>query len=575
MKKKIVRRSLNSRFHDPEANLSPLLARLFAARGLTDYSDCDGSLTKLIAPSQMRGCEDAAVLLADALAQNARILIIGDFDADGATSTALAVQALQSFGCQSVDFLVPNRFDFGYGLTPEIVEVAKGKHPDLLITVDNGISSIEGVEAAKAFGCKVLITDHHLPGDALPAADVIVNPNHPDCTFSSKSIAGVGVIFYVMMALRAELRERNWFLKQNIAEPNLGQLLDLVALGTVADVVALDRNNRILVEQGLRRIRSSACRPGISALIKQAGRNAERLVAMDLGFVVGPRLNAAGRLEDMSLGVQCLLETDGLQATSMAMELDGLNQARKAIEQDMKDSASVLLDQLQLQETGTPTGICLYNEEWHQGVIGILAARVKERLHRPVIAFAKVNDGEIKGSARSINGLHMRDCLDAIAKRHVGLLEKFGGHAMAAGMTLAEERYNDFAQAFDQQVTAMLTADQLQAQIVTDGELSPAEMTMEMAELLRQAAPWGQAFPEPTFDGVFALEQWRIVGQRHLKLLLRDRRNDQLFDAIQFNAEPDTLVQGSKDIRVVFRLDVNEYMGNRNLQLLVHYLEPV
>jgi len=548
---------------------------LLAARGVVSADQWDVSLATLPSPQLLKGCSQAADVLADALASQSNILFVGDFDADGATSTALGVQALRAFGADSVDYLVPNRFEFGYGLTPAIVAVAEDRAPELLITVDNGISSVEGVQAAKALGWQVIITDHHLPGDEIPNADVIVNPNQPGCEFPSKAMAGVGVLFYVMMALRVELRRRKWFQQQQLAEPNLACFLDLVALGTVADVVPLDRINRILVEQGLRRLRAGKCRPGIAALLELAGRQPSRLVSADLGFAVGPRLNAAGRLDDMSLGIECLLASQADAARVLASRLDELNQERKAIEQEMQGDAHLFLQQLQDQTTDLPCGLCLYDASWHQGVIGILASRVKERVHRPVIAFAQVSDEEMKGSARSVAGLHVRDCLDAVAKKYPGLLTKFGGHAMAAGLSIHIEQFALFRDAFNQQVQQILGDAPMRPEICTDGKLAALELSMQSAEDIRYAAPWGQGFPEPCFDGVFRLVNKRIVGGRHLKVTLCDQRTNRYHDGIQFNAETSQDIQSGTEIMVVYRLDINEYRGQRQLQLLIDYIEPL
>jgi single-stranded-DNA-specific exonuclease len=472
-----------------------------------------------------------------------------------------------------VHYLVPNRFEYGYGLTPEIVAVAGRLQPALIMTVDNGIASVAGVAAARAAGMRVLITDHHLPGETLPAADAIVNPNLPGERFPSKALAGVGVAFYVMLALRAHLRTSGWYGRRGMAEPNLAQWLDLVALGTVADVVPLDRNNRILVQQGLARIRAGACVPGIRALLETGGRNPARAVAADLGFAVGPRLNAAGRLDDMSLGIECLLTDDRSAARAMAAQLDALNCDRREIESDMQAQALVALEQLALGSRRLPTGLCLYDPGWHQGVIGILAARIKERVHRPVIAFARSGADEIKGSARSIPGLHIRDALDAVAARHPALIRKFGGHAMAAGLTLAETDFADFAAAFDAEVARHLDADALECVLVSDGALEAADFCLDTAQALRDAGPWGQGFPEPLFDGEFAILEQRVVGERHLKLVVRPGAGDSRLDAIAFNTGP--VPADCRHARLAYRLDVNEFRGQVSPQLRVEYLEPV
>lgn len=559
------------------SGLHPLLAKIYCARGITDASLLTRELTALNPPTAFKGLSQAAALIADAVESGQRLLILGDFDADGATSCALAVLALRAMGSTQVDFLVPNRFEYGYGLTPEIVAVAAQSQPDLIITVDNGISSIDGVAAANAAGIRVLITDHHLPGAVLPAAAGIVNPNQHECGFPSKHLAGVGVIFYVMSALRGELRRRGWFAQCGLPEPNMADYLDLVALGTVADVVALDHNNRVLVAQGLRRIRAGRCRPGIRALLEVARRAPDRIVASDLGFAVGPRLNAAGRLDDMSLGIQCLLTAEPSLARDIAQQLDELNQDRRAIEADMQRQALSALDALQLDINTMPWGLCLYQPDWHQGVIGILASRIKDRYHRPTIVFAdSEEEGMVKGSARSIPGLHIRDALDAVAARHSGLLSKFGGHAMAAGMSLRREHVEPFRAAFDEAVRGELDESHLTSVIWSDGELGVDEMTLELCEALREGGPWGQHFSEPMFDGEFLLIQQRLVGSRHLKLVLGDPNDrKRIIDAIAFNVDlkrwPNAQVQ---HVRVAYRLDINVWQGRESLQLMVEHLEP-
>ncbi|MEH6368541.1 MAG: single-stranded-DNA-specific exonuclease RecJ, partial [Pseudomonas marincola] len=465
--------------------LPPLLTRLYAARGVQSVEELDKGLARLIPYQQLKGMDAAVELLVSALQQRERILIVGDFDADGATASTVGVLGLRLLGAAHVEYLVPNRFEFGYGLTPEIVAVALNSQPQLLMTVDNGISSVEGVAAAKAAGLKVLVTDHHLPGPELPAADAIVNPNQPDCSFPSKALAGVGVMFYVLLALRARLREIGWFAQQGLAEPNLAELLDLVALGSVADVVPLDANNRILVHQGLARIRAGRARPGLRAILEVAGRHHGRITSTDLGFILGPRLNAAGRLDDMSLGIECLLCDDEALARDMAVELDQLNQDRKAIEQGMQREALAQLKDLPVADM--PFGLCLFEADWHQGVIGILASRLKERYHRPTIAFADAGDGVLKGSARSVPGFHIRDALDAVAAKHPGLISKFGGHAMAAGLSLPSINFPAFAEAFDQEVRRQLVEDDLTGRLLSDGTLSIEEYNLELARALRNA----------------------------------------------------------------------------------------
>jgi len=553
------------------APIHPKLAQIYHARGISSPAELDLQLAQLLPPSQLLNAERAATFLADALATDQNILIVGDFDADGATSTALGVSALRAFGAGRVGYLVPNRFEYGYGLTPEIVLMAKRKSPDIIITVDNGISSIEGVETARAAGIATLVTDHHLAGKKLPPADIIVNPNQPGCSFPSKNLAGVGVIFYVMLALRAELRRRNWFAEKAISEPNLAEYLDLVALGTVADVVPLDRNNRILVAQGLARIRAGKSRLGILALLQIAGRNHRTTVASDLGFAVGPRLNAAGRLDDMSIGIECLLSDNRHDASNFAARLQELNQDRRVIEQGMQDDALAILEQLPLEEKANPAvALTLYEPSWHQGVIGILASRIKDRMHRPTIVFADGDQGQIKGSARSIEGIHIRDILDAIASRHPGLILKFGGHAMAAGLSLERDAYADFSTAFVEEVSRHVDDVNLQAVIDSDGELAERDFNLALASELRFAGPWGQHFPEPVFDGKFQVVQQRLVGEKHLKLVLAPLGGEKLIDAIAFNVDlaiwPDETIE---TVELAYRLDVNEFRGNRSLQLMV------
>ncbi|MFA0809986.1 single-stranded-DNA-specific exonuclease RecJ [Microbulbifer epialgicus] len=552
-----------------------ILQRVLLGRGIVSEDALDHSLSKLQQPQSMRGLDTAVTLLVEALRAQQKILIVGDFDADGATSSTLAVLALGAMGAPGVDFLVPNRFDFGYGLTPEIVEVAKDYAPDMLITVDNGISSINGVAAAKAAGMTVIVTDHHLPGSELPDADAIVNPNQPGCDFPSKNLAGVGVIFYLLSRLRSALQECGWFEQSGIAPPNMAEYLDLVALGTVADLVPLDHNNRILVHQGIARIRSGRCRPGISALLEVAGRGQRRLSTTDIGFTLGPRINAAGRLDDIGTGIRCLLTRDPSEARELAGELDMLNRDRKAIEQGMQREALAALEKLQL-EGEIPWSLCLYDANWHQGVVGILASRIKEKFHRPVIAFAEGDNGLVKGSARSIPGLHIRDALSDVAAANPELISKFGGHAMAAGLSLPAEHLNAFRVEFERVVRKRLDENQLQAVIDSDGELDIADYTLQTAALLRACAPWGQAFPEPVFDGEFLLLQQRIVGERHLKMMVAPPQAPQLtLDAIAFNVDTDQWPQAAQRVRLAYKLDVNEFRGRESLQLMVNLLEAV
>ncbi len=572
---KITRRSIDYEQINFSADISPLMQRIYAARGVYSDDELARQLNRLPHPRQMQGIDTAVDLLVEALRQQKRVLIVGDFDADGATSTALGVLALTAMGLRQIDYLVPNRFEYGYGLTPEIVALAAEKQPQLIVTVDNGISSVAGVAAAKKAGIDVLITDHHLPGRQLPQADAIVNPNQANCEFPGKNLAGVGVLFYLLSALRGKLRELNWFEDQGIAEPNLANWLDLVALGTVADVVPLDQLNRVLVYQGLQRIRVGKTRPGIQALLDLSGRKRERLVAADLGFAIGPRLNAAGRLDDMSIGIQCLLESDPSLAREYALQLDELNRDRRLIEADMQREALTILDQLHLDEEELPWGLCLFDTNWHQGVVGLLASRIKDRVHRPVIAFAEADSGnEYKGSARSIPGLHIRDALDAVASRQPGLISKFGGHAMAAGLSIEAQNYPAFVEAFDAEVRRQLSKSDLEAEIFTDGELTTAEINLQTAQQLREGGPWGQHFPEPLFEGDFYLQQQRIVGANHLKMTLAiDADRQQLIDAIAFNVDTEQWPDHQRQkVRLIYKLDVNLWRGRESVQVLVEKL---
>jgi len=556
-------------------NLPPLLRRLYAARGVISDEQLSYTLKHLASPLQLRGIDRAVELLAEAIDRQQKVLVLGDFDADGATSTAVAMLGLSMLGLGNIDFRVPSRFADGYGLTPGIIERLReeGELPDLLVTVDNGISAIEGVKAAREMGIRVVVTDHHLAGDVLPDADAIVNPNQPGCPFLSKNAAGVGVMFYVLTALRKQLREQG---KLPEPEPNLGSLLDLVALGTVADVVPLDHNNRIFVEQGLRRIRQGEARPGILALLEVAGRDPAQISSTDLGFVVGPRLNAAGRLDDMSVGIACLLADNPDEARRLARELDTFNRERRTIERDMKSQAQELLASMSLDIEGLPWGLALFDPDWHQGVIGILAARIREQTHRPTIAFAPDDDGEhIKGSARSIPGLHIRDALAVVDARNPGLLKKYGGHAMAAGMTIAREDLDAFSAAFDKAVRDALTPEDLEAAIITDGPLAADELNLDTAYLLKRAGPWGQHFPEPVFDGEFRVVSQRIVGENHLKLVLQPADGGGIIDGIAFNTGPEVPDYTRSGARVVYKPDANTFRGRTNLQLLVDYIEAL
>ncbi len=561
---------------DLPADLPALLRRLYASRGVKGAQDLERSVKGMLTWQQLTGVEKAVDMLYNALREGLRIVVVGDFDADGATSTALSVLALRALGCESVAYLVPNRFEDGYGLSPEVVDQAHARGAQMIMTVDNGISSITGVDRAHALRIPVLVTDHHLPGDTLPDAEAIVNPNLRDCDFPSKSLAGVGVAFYLMLALRAHLRDQGWFEARGIAAPNLAELLDLVALGTVADVVPLDANNRILTWQGLNRIRAGKCRPGIKALLEISRREPHRLAASDLGFALGPRLNAAGRLDDMSVGVALLLCENIAEARVLASELDALNQTRKEIEQGMQIEALALCEKLERSREALPGGLAMYHPEWHQGVVGILASRIKERFHRPVIAFAPAGDGTLKGSGRSIAGLHMRDALERLDTLYPDLIIKFGGHAMAAGLSLDETRFDEFQQRFGELITEWLDPALLQGEVVSDGPLSPGDMTLEIAEMLRDAGPWGQMFPEPLFDGRFRLLQQRIVGERHLKVMVEPVGGGPLLDGIAFNVDtscwPDN---GVREVELAYKLDINEFRGNRSLQIIIDHIWPL
>ncbi|HXY96116.1 MAG TPA: single-stranded-DNA-specific exonuclease RecJ [Steroidobacteraceae bacterium] len=548
--------------------LNPVLARAYAARGVRTAADLDTSLARLLPVGTLEGIP-AAVELLIAHRTGGRVLVIGDFDADGATATALMVRSLRSLGFSSVDFLVPNRFEFGYGLTPEIVALAAQRSPTLIVTVDNGVSSHAGVAAARTRGIDVLITDHHLPGAALPDANVIVNPNLAGSRFGSRALAGVGVAFYIMAALERGLART----------PVVAQLLDLVALGTVADVVPLDANNRVLVAQGLKRIRAGRCVEGIRALLAIAARGAADLTAADLAFGVAPRLNAAGRIDDMTIGIQCLLTDDPAVAQQLAVRLDELNEERRAIETRMQQEALAAVRRLAEPGPGAieRSGVCLFDEGWHQGVVGLVASRVKERVRRPVIAFASADPTTLRGSARSVPGVHIRDVLDALATHHPGLISRFGGHAMAAGLTLERARLDEFARAFDEEVARSMGGRAGAETIETDGELGVAEIALETAEALRAGGPWGQAFPEPSFDGVFSVRSARVIGERHVKMWVEPESSGRSFDAVVFNhfeaGAAGALPEGR--VRLVYRLDVNEYQGERRLQLLVDHLLPV
>ncbi|EGX9330667.1 single-stranded-DNA-specific exonuclease RecJ [Salmonella enterica] len=558
------------------ADLPPLLRRLYASRGVRSARELERSVKGMLPWQQLSGIDNAVEILYNAFREGTRIIVVGDFDADGATSTALSVLGMRALGCDNISYLVPNRFEDGYGLSPEVVDQAKARGAQLIVTVDNGISSYAGVAHAKTLGISVIVTDHHLPGDTLPDAEAIINPNLRDCEFPSKSLAGVGVAFYLMLALRTFLRDKGWFDERGIAPPNLAELLDLVALGTVADVVPLDANNRILTWQGLSRIRAGKCRPGIKALLEISNRDPQQLAASDLGFALGPRLNAAGRLDDMSVGVALLLCDNLGEARVLASELDALNQTRKEIEQGMQAEALILCEKLERSSETLPGGLAMYHPEWHQGVVGILASRIKERFHRPVIAFAPAGDGTLKGSGRSIQGLHMRDALERLDTLYPDLMIKFGGHAMAAGLSLEEHKFEQFQQRFGELVTEWLDPALLQGEVISDGPLSAAEMSMEVAQLLRDAGPWGQMFPEPLFDGRFRLLQQRLVGERHLKVMVEPVGGGPLLDGIAFNIDttcwPDN---GVREVELAYKLDINEFRGNRSLHIIIDDIWPL
>ena len=548
-------------------DIHPVLKRILSARGVQNGEALNHALDRLLPPAALKNIEQAVAVIADTVERQAKIVIVGDFDADGATSTSVAVLALRSMGAQQVGYLVPNRCAYGYGLTPPLVHEAAKQQPQLLITVDNGISSIEGVAAANQLGMQVVVTDHHLPGERLPDAAAIVNPNQPGCDFPSKQLAGVGVIFYVMVALRRELQQRDWFARANITAPNMAQFLDLVALGTVADVVPLDRNNRILVSQGLARIRAGQCRPGILALLQLGKRDPLNIISTDLGFAVGPRLNAAGRLEDMSVGIECLLTNDAAKASLLAQQLHDLNQTRKEIEGDMQADAKEALAALRFNET--PAGICVFQAHWHQGVIGIVASRLKAQFSRPTIVFAQADDEHIKGSARSVSGVHIRDVLAGVDALHPGLIISFGGHAMAAGLTLAKQRFDEFHQAFVDFLQQHYAVEQLSESLYSDGELEPEFLNVDLAQAIRDCLPWGQQCEEPQFQGEFNIVQRQWLGDKHLKMQLSEVVSGKLVDAIAFNQQKSEWPLDQKRVALLYRLDVNRFQQRRQLQLMV------
>ncbi|NKB38251.1 MAG: single-stranded-DNA-specific exonuclease RecJ [Gammaproteobacteria bacterium] len=574
LSKSIVRRKvspLTSAFSD----LHPVMQKVYAGRGVNKQEEIDYSLKNLLGFKQIKNIDAAARLLRSSLEQQRRIVIVADYDADGATACALAIRGLKSMGAANVEFIVPDRFIHGYGLSPEIVELASRLEPDLLLTVDNGISSVDGVALARSKGIDVLITDHHIPAKELPDANVIVNPNLIDDVFPSKSIAGVGVMFYVLAALRASLSETDWFETKERPAPRLSQFLDLVALGTVDDVVKLDLNNRILVEQGLQRIRQGQCTPGISALLSMAQRLPESVVSSDLGFIVGPRLNAAGRLTDMRLGIDCLLCDDHIEATRMATRLDQLNKERREIQSEMEAEAKLELRDFSFELNNSSTfGMCLYKEHWHQGVIGVLASKIKEMTGRPVIAFAKESESSLKGSARSVKNVHIRDVFDAIATNSPGLINTFGGHAMAAGLSINTENYDEFSALFNREVRSCFEKSGIDSELVSDGELNSEYINLDLAGIIRRSGPWGQGFPEPVFDGKFRVVESRLLAKKHLKLLLSTDDNKGQVEAIAFNTTDTDWPKDYQWVEAAYRLEVNDYRGHRTPQLIIEYIVP-
>ena len=572
--RKVRQRETDSVSNTLPDSLHPVIRRVLLARNITDKKSLELELGRLEPPASLSGVEQAAELLAEAVVAGQKILIVGDFDADGATGTAVAVRALELMGASNVGFRVPDRFEFGYGLSVALVETLASDPPDVLVTVDSGISSNAGVQRARDMGCKVVVTDHHLPGEVLPEADAIVNPNCPGDHFPSKALAGVGVVFYLMSVLRSALRERNWFTLPR-QEPKLARLLDLVALGTVADLVSLDSNNRILVKQGMERIRQGLCSPGLLALLRLGKRDYRHLVASDLAFAVAPRLNAAGRLEDMSIGIRCLLTDDREEAMVLATELDDLNHQRKARQEKMQSEAMGQLDVLlsSLKGAELPAGLCLYDDAWHQGIVGLVASRIKDAVHRPVFAFAPETEGSdvLKGSARSVAGLHIRDVLARIETLHPNMFMAFGGHAMAAGLTMGVDQLEAFKLALEESIGFFLQGKTLNNEILTDGELEPADLNLEFAEHLRELGPWGQHFPEPLFQGRFVVEEQRVVGGAHLKMQLRPVGGRSSIDAIAFGCLPENL-PGTDTTELIYKLDVNHFRGRKTCQLMVEQI---
>ncbi len=573
LNKKIINRDVPDGINLPDS-IHPVLKRIYASRNIKSSEDLDYSLGSLIPYEELSGVDDAVILLQEMITQKKRILIVADFDADGATSCALAIRGLTAMGAEDVIYVVPNRFEHGYGLSPKIVDVALDHDPDLIVTVDNGISSISGVEHAKKNGIKVLITDHHLPGDKLPSADVIINPQLKEDKFPSKNLAGVGVIFYILLALRAKLKAEDWFDEKNIKYPNLANLLDLVALGTISDLVPLDKNNRTMVAHGLKLMRKNKSKAGILAILNQSGRQLSTLTSGDLSFAIAPRLNAAGRLTDMSLGIECLLTDDKENATEMAKKLNQLNIERRQIQDNMEEQAFTEFEKY-LQDTSKkiPHGICIYNQNWHQGVVGILAAKIKEKFNRPVIVFAQECQGILKGSARSITELHIKDVFDEIARLYPELILTFGGHAMAAGLTIEESQFDRFSDVFNKVVDRYISSDSLEDQCLTDGELSGDDFSLPLALAIQNAGPWGQSFPEPIFVGQFKILDKRVVGESHLKLKLQSRNNNTL-DAIAFNMTDDDWPSKLEQITSTYRLGINNYRGHSQIQLFIEHIEP-
>ena len=573
LNKKIINRDVPDGINLPDS-IHPVLKRIYASRNIKSSEDLDYSLGSLIPYEELGGVDDAVILLQEMITQKKRILIVADFDADGATSCALAIRGLTAMGAEDVIYVVPNRFEHGYGLSPKIVDVALDHDPDLIVTVDNGISSISGVEHAKKNGIKVLITDHHLPGDKLPSADVIINPQLKEDKFPSKNLAGVGVIFYILLALRAKLKAEDWFDEKNIKYPNLANLLDLVALGTISDLVPLDKNNRTMVAHGLKLMRKNKSKAGILAILNQSGRQLSTLTSGDLSFAIAPRLNAAGRLTDMSLGIECLLTDDKENATEMAKKLNQLNIERRQIQDNMEEQAFTEFEKY-LQDTSKkiPHGICIYNQNWHQGVVGILAAKIKEKFNRPVVVFAQECQGILKGSARSITELHIKDVFDEIARLYPELILTFGGHAMAAGLTIEESQFDRFSDVFNKVVDRYISSDSLEDQCLTDGELSGDDFSLPLALAIQNAGPWGQSFPEPIFVGQFKILDKRVVGESHLKLKLQSRNNNTL-DAIAFNMTDDDWPSKLEQITSTYRLGINNYRGHSQIQLFIEHIEP-